>query len=268
MKKIRSISRAVRILETFRGGASPTVTELSRSLKLPKSSVFEILSTLTAEGMVAKEEQTNRYRLGTKLLELSSLAGQGLEVTAAAEPLLRTLNEALDETVQLTVLDKGEILYVSGFESTRQLRTFFRLGDRAPLHCTALGKAILAFLPRKEIDRIVRAAGLTRFTPRTLTDRHVLVEELQQTAARGYSVDDMEHEEGVRCVAAPIRNREGNVFAAVSVSGPAHRVSPARETEIARRVVAAAEEISRRLGWVAAAGKSVRRKGGDEASNA
>jgi len=248
-KKIRSISRAVRILETFRDGASPTVTELSRSLKLPKSSVFEILCTLAAEGVVAKEERTNRYSLGVKLLELSSLARQGLEVSGVAEPLLRRLSETLNETVQLTVLERSEILYVSGFESTRQLRTFFRRGDRAPLHCTALGKAILAFLPRKEVDAVIRSSGLPRFTPRTVTDRRLLLEELQRTAVRGYSVDNMEHEDGVRCVGAPVRSAEGSVFASVSVSGPAHRLPPVKDAVIARMVMETANEISRRLGY-------------------
>jgi IclR family transcriptional regulator, KDG regulon repressor len=249
-KRIKSISRAVRILESFGLGATPTVTELSRSLKLPKSSVFEILSTLAAEGIVAKEERTNRYRLGAKLLELSSLVGQGLEVSAVAEPLLKALNKAVDETVQLTVLDRREILYVGGFESTRQLRTFFRRGDRAPLHCTALGKAILAFLPRAEIDAVIRS-GLPRFTSRTLTEGRRLREELARTAARGYAVDNEEHEEGVRCVGAPVRSADGAVFASISVSGPAHRLPPAKDRAMARRVVETANGISRRLGWQA-----------------
>jgi IclR family KDG regulon transcriptional repressor len=253
-RRIRSISRALRILESFGGGATPTVTELSRSLKLPKSSVYEILSTLAAEGMVAKEARTNRYRPGAKLLELSSLAGHGLEVSAVAEPLLQALNKAVDETVQLTVLDQREILYVSGFESTRQLRTFFRRGDRAPLHCTALGKAILAFLPRAEIDAVIRG-GLPRFTARTLTDGRRLREELTRTAARGYAVDNEEHEEGVRCVGAPVRFADGAVRASISVSGPAHRLPPRKDGVIARRVVETANEISRRLGWRPTKGK-------------
>jgi DNA-binding IclR family transcriptional regulator len=260
MKVIRSISRAVRILEAFGSGTAFTVTELSRSMKLPKSSVFEILSTLAAEGMLTKEEGTNRYRLGLKVLELASFARQSLEVSRVAEPLLKKLNQTLDETVQLTLLDGCEVLYIDGFESSRQLRTFFRLGDRAPVHCTALGKAILAFLPRKEIDQIIRAAGLSRFTPHTLTDKRLLVEELEQTAARGYSVDNMEHEDGVRCIGAPVRSSEGKVVAALSVSGPAQRLLPERDKAIARLVVDAADEISRRLGYKPPAGST---KGGN-----
>lgn len=249
MNQVRSVRRAVQILETFREQPSLTVTELSRTLKLPKSSVFELVSTLAAEGLVQKEDSSRRYHLGFKLLELARAAGDELEVRQAAHPLIEKLRDELDETVQLTVLDGEQILYVDGCESSRTLRTFFEAGDRAPLHCTALGKAILAHLPPADTRRVLRRRSLRAFTSRTLTDPAALHRELERTAERGYSVDDMEHEEGVRCVGAPIRDREGRVFAAISVSGPAHRLKPARDADIARRVVAVADQISKRLGY-------------------
>ena len=249
MKTIRSISRAIRILEAFREGEAFTVSELGRSIHAPKSSVHEILATLVAENLLTKESGSNRYRIGVKLLELASYARKRLAVSREATPVLRELNQLLDETVQLTILDRDEILYIDGFESTRQLRTFFKLGDRAPLHCTALGKAILAFLPRQEIGRIITGKGLARFTRNTIVERRRLHEELARIATRGFSIDNVEHEEGVRCVAAPIRDREGLVFASVSVSGPSQRLVPERDEEIGRRVVKAAAEISQRLGY-------------------
>jgi DNA-binding IclR family transcriptional regulator len=249
MSKVRSVSRAVQILDAVSEGPSLTVTELSRALKLPKSSVFELVSTLAAEGLVKKEDSSSRYRLGLRLIELARAAGHDLEVRQVARPLIENLRDEFNETVQLTVLDGEEILYVDGCESSRQLRTFFQAGDRAPLHCTALGKAILAVLPAGEMERYLQCRVLKAFTPRTLTDPAALRRDLERTAARGYSIDDMEHEEGVRCVGVPIRDREGRAFASISVSGPAHRLSPARDAEIAHRVMAVAEEISRRLGY-------------------
>ena len=249
MNEVRSVRRAVRILETFRERPSLTVTELSRALKLPKSSVFELVSTLAAEGLVKKEESSRRYRLGFRLIELARAAGNDLDLRQVARPLIEKLRDELNETVQLTVLDGEQILYVDGCESSRQLRTFFQSGDRAPLYCTALGKAILANLPPGEKERYLRRRGLKAFTPGTLTDPAALRRELDRTAARGYSVDDMEHEEDMRCVGAPIRDREGRTFAAISVSGPAHRLKPGRDREVARRVMAVAEEISSRLGY-------------------
>jgi DNA-binding IclR family transcriptional regulator len=249
MNQVRSVRRAIRILEALREGPSRTVTELARALALPKSSVFELVSTLAAEGLVKKEDSSSRYRLGLRLVELARAANQDLEVRQVARPLIERLRDEFNETVQLTVLDGGEILYVDGCESSRPLRTFFQPGDRAPLHCTALGKAILANLPPGERERHLRRRGLRAFTPGTLTDPEALRRELARTAARGYSVDDREHEEDVRCVGAPIRDREGRTFASISVSGPAHRLKPGRDAEIARRIMAAAAEISRRLGY-------------------
>jgi IclR family KDG regulon transcriptional repressor len=249
MNQVRSVRRAIQILEAFREGPSRTVTELARDLALPKSSVYELISTLVSEGLVVKEDSTSRYRLGLRLVELARAANHDLEVRQVAHPLIEKLRDEFNETVQLTVLDGDEILYVDGCESSRQLRTFFQFGDRAPLYCTALGKAILANLPPAKRERHLRRRGLKAFTPGTLTDPAALRRELDRTAARGYSVDDMEHEEDVRCVGAPIRDREGRTFASISVSGPAHRLKPGRDREIARRVMAAAEEISGRLGY-------------------
>jgi DNA-binding IclR family transcriptional regulator len=249
MNQVRSVRRAIRILEAFREGSSYTVTELARALELPKSSVYELVSTLASEGLLAKEDSSSRYRLGLRLMELARAANQHLEVRQVARPLIEKLRDQLNETVQLTILDGDEILYVDGCESSRQLRTFFQFGDRAPLHCTALGKAILANLPPAEIERRLRRRTLKAFTPATLTDPQALRRELARTASRGYSVDDMEHEEDVRCVGAPIRDREGRAFASISVSGPAHRLKPGRDREIARQLISAAEQISRALGY-------------------
>jgi DNA-binding IclR family transcriptional regulator len=249
MNRVRSVQRAIRILEAFREGTTPTVSELGRTLKLPKSSVYELLSTLVAEGLVIKDASSNRYRLGLRLVELARAASNDLEVRQVAHPFIEKLRDDLNETVQLTVLDGDQILYVDGCESSRQLRTFFEAGDRAPLYCTALGKAILANLPPRDRDRFLRRKGLRRFTDRTLTDPAALRRDLARTAARGYSIDDMEHEEGVRCVAAPIRDRDGRPFASISVSGPESRLPAGRDEEIAGRVTRAAEEVSRRLGW-------------------
>jgi DNA-binding IclR family transcriptional regulator len=246
MGKVRSISRAVKILQACRGSA-PTVTELARYLRIPKSSLYEILTTLVAEGLVEKDD--GRYRLGLGLVELAYAARQELEVGRVARPLIEKLCSEFNETVQLTVLEGDEILYVDGCESSRQLRTFFQSGGRAPLYCTALGKAILANLPAGEKERYLRRRRLKAFTPSTLTDPQALRRELDRTTARGYSIDNMEHEEDVRCVGAPIRDREGRAFASISVSGPAHRLRPGRDAELARRGMAAAEEISKQLGY-------------------
>ncbi|MBW2123624.1 MAG: IclR family transcriptional regulator [Deltaproteobacteria bacterium] len=246
---VKSVWRAFKILESFETGGMMGVTELSRKLDFPKSSVYEIVTTLVGQGILEKDPERNRYRLGLRLFELGNRARDSLEIRRVASPLLKTLNRELDETVHLTVLESGEVLYVECFESTKRLRTYSVIGVRAPLHCTAVGKAILAFLGRDEIEEIIRNKGLPGFTERTITDRGALLAELDRIVASGYAVDNMEHEEGARCVGSPIRNGIGRVFASISVSGPSQRITEQRIPEIGKLVMAAAAEISRRLGY-------------------
>ncbi len=260
MKRVKSVSRVINILEALHKGDSLTFTEISRQVKLPKSTAYEALATLVAEGLIDKDISTGRYRLGLRILELAYSARRGSGLTRVAQPFLKSLNLKLNETVQLTVRDRDEVLYVEGFDSARQLKTSFELGERAPLYCTAVGKAILAFLPAEEVRRIIGGAKPRRFTPNTLVAQKRLLEDLTETAKRGYSIDNMEHEEGVRCIGAPIFDRTGGVAAALSVSGPSSRLPARRDGEIARLVVATAREISWRLGYRP---ESFSEKGGD-----
>jgi DNA-binding IclR family transcriptional regulator len=166
-----------------------------------------------------------------------------------AEPLLKALKEKFDETVHLTVLDNDEVLYIECFESSKLLRPFQIIGYRAPLHCTAVGKAMMAFMCEQDIDLVIRTKGLKRFTKNTLTDKMSLLKDLEAVVARGYSVDSVEHEQGVRCIGAPVRNHEGQVFAAVSVTWPSQRLQLDRIPKFAKTVIATANEISQRLGY-------------------
>lgn len=239
----------MRILESFNGEEGMTVTQISKRLGLPKSSVHDILSTLVAEGIVEKDSDNSRYHLGLKLFELGEKARSNLEIRKSATPFLKTLNSQLDETVHLTVLEEGEILYIECFESSKRLRTYSVIGVRAPLHCTAVGKAIMAFLPHDEIERVILEKGLERFTENTIIDRKKLLEELAGIRQKGYAVDNMEHEEHVRCVGAPVFNYEGRSFASISVSGPSQRVPFEEVPEIAKMVMAATKDVSKRMGY-------------------
>jgi len=245
---VKSVQRAVRILESFNPDVRELgITELSKKLKIPKSTVYNILNTLALEGIVEKNRENQRYRLGLTLFELGNIARANFELRSVATSYLKELNRQLDETVHLTILDKGEVLYIECFESTKRLRTYSVIGIRAPLHCTAVGKAILAFLPEDEVDKIILTKGLEKFTENTITDPQELKEQLREIRFRGYSTDNMEHEEGVRCVGAPIHNQEGKVFASISVSGPSQRLTLERIPAISELVMATANEISRRI---------------------
>jgi DNA-binding IclR family transcriptional regulator len=246
---VKSVYRAMKILDVLSSEGEKSVTEISKSLNFPKSSVHEIISTLMEAGILEKDSDRNRYSLGLKLFELGKQAQANLEVSKVAIPSLRGLHEQLDETVHLTVLDGKEVLYTECFESTKRLRTYSVIGIRAPLHCTAVGKAILAYLDEGEIEEVIQSMGLPKFTENTITDRQRLNGEMKQIRDRGFATDDMEHEDGVCCVGAPVRNHTGKVIASISVSGPSQRMSSSRLEEIAPLVMDRAAEISRRLGY-------------------
>jgi DNA-binding IclR family transcriptional regulator len=246
---VKPVHNAIRILEVLGREQELGVTRISQRLKMPKSSVHDILSTLHHEGLVEKDGDRNYYSLGLKLFELGNMARANLELRRIATPFLRSLNDDLDETVHLTILDGWEVLYIECFESVKQLRTYSVIGVRAPLHCTAVGKAILAYFTDKQLGQMIKAMGLPRFTDNTITDREKLDRELAIIRNRGYAVDDAEHEGGVRCIGAPIHNHESQVMASISVSGPSQRMTPERDDETGKLLMSKTAEISRRLGY-------------------
>ena len=246
---VNSVKRAFAILTLLGIKGRMTLSQLCRELKIPKSTAFSILETLEHEQAVAREEETGMYTLGIRLLELGQEAQQNFELRRVASPILQQLNREIDETVHLTVLDNDVVLYVDCYESSKRLRTYSVIGVRAPLYCTAVGKAILAFLDYDEQMRIINRMQFQQFTPNTITDRDALLRNLEEVRQRGYSVDDIEHEEGVRCVGAPIYNNKGRVCASLSISGPASRITTERIEDFGQKAISTAQEISRRLGY-------------------
>jgi len=246
---VKPVHNAIRILQVLGQEQGMGVTQISKLLQMPKSSVHDILSTLHNDGLVEKDGERNHYSLGLRLFELGNMARANLELRRISIPFLRSLNEDLDETVHLTILDGWQVLYIECFESVKQLRTYSVIGVRAPLHCTAVGKAILAFFTDKQFDQMIKAMGLAKFTENTITDRQRLEREMIVIRQRGYAVDNSEHEEGVRCIGAPIHNHEAEVMASISVSGPSQRMTPERDEEVGKLMKSKTAEISRRLGY-------------------
>ncbi len=247
---IRSVLRALDVLESFGHDEHILgVTELSKRLGLPKSTTYNLLATLKSRGYIEEDPVSNRYSLGVKLLELGKAVRANVEIRDRAAARLRELAQFSREAVYLTVLHDDHSVYIYSIEAPGRILARSAVGGRAPLHCTAVGKAKMAYLRAEEIDRIIRRVGLPRFTPNTIIDPVALKEELAQVRARGYSVDNEEHEVGIRCVGAPIRDDSGVVIASCSISGPAGRMTDERIAELAPELVQAAEHISRRLGY-------------------
>lgn len=246
---VNTVQKSIRILSLLAESSDLGLSEIARTLELPKSSVHGILETLGGEKLVERDDATGKFHLGVKLVELGNRARLELDICRIAAPFLQGLSVEFDETVHLTVLDRDEVLYVDCIESQRRLRTYSVIGVRAPLYCTSVGKAILAFLGDDEIRRIAREKGLMKITERTIDSEEKLFAEVSRVRKAGFAIDDMEHEEHLRCVGAPIRNARGEAFASLSLSGPAERNTYERIELMAPFVVRAGQEISRRLGY-------------------
>jgi len=256
--EVQSVSRAIAILRVFSvEEAELGVTEISRRVGLHKSTTFRLLSTLIAEGLVAKNPETERYRLGIGLLELAGRVQIFTEIRQAAGPHIQALAQECSGTVNVSILEAGmsfnlEQAVPRGF----LINNYGWVGRRTPLHATSTGKVLLAWLPPAQFEATVEEP-LQSFTRNTITDIEVLQDELLSIKTAGYAIGHEEYEVGLNAVAAPIYNREGDVVAALSVSGPSYRLSPDNFEDIAEAVIKTAKRISLEIGYVAADGVEI-----------
>lgn len=251
---VQTIERISAILDLV--GENPqgmSIRGLASQLGLPKGTVHRLLSSLTYFGYIRQDAATKNYFLGLKLLDLAGLVASQLDLRKIAEPLLHALADRTRETVHMVVWDQGEVVYIEKVEPPLEmggLRMASRVGSRNPAHSCAVGKALLSHLSEDELADFIASKGLTARTPNTITDETALRHELQGIRGQGYAVDDEENEKGIRCVGAPVLGQTGRLVAAVSVSGPAFRVTRKVIQDVLRKeVIGAAAEISRRLGY-------------------
>lgn len=248
--KVQVLDRALALLDTLgRQAPDSSLNDLRYALKLHKSTVHRLLMVLERHRLVDKSAQTGRYRLGLKLFELGSKAIGMLDLREVARPYLQRLQQDTQETVNLAILDHGEVLYLDRIEPQKNLRMVAPVGHRFPMNSTALGKAILGAMSEVDAVALLRQSGLKSRTRNTITSTVAMREELRATRNRGYAIDDEENEEGARCIAAAVRDHLGNPVAAISVSGPAMRVGKNKVPGIARLIVDAANWVSVELGF-------------------
>lgn len=217
--KNKSLKKALDILNCFSYKSTWGITELSDTLHLNKSNVYDIVTTLKAMDYLEQDDDTNRYRLGLQVFALSKAMADSFSIIRIAMPYMQELANVTNERVYLAIPHKEEIVYLEATypkESVNLMRSI--LGERAPMYCTGLGKAILANMPVNYQEQCLKGK-LLAFTDRTITDKRKLHEELKATKQRGYAIDNMEHEFGVRCVALPIFDKYGRICAGMSISG-------------------------------------------------
>jgi len=247
---VQSVDRALILLDTLaQGDREMTLTEIAKALSWPKTTVYGLIATLRDRQYVDQSPETGRYRLGVRLFELGSIVAQSWNVRAIAKPAMQNLNDRLGEMIQLATESNGEVLYIEKLDSTHMMRIVSEIGARLPMHCTGLGKVLLAYKKPSEIKWIIAKRGLRMMTAHTITDREMLERELIKIRRQGYAIDDREIMDSLRCVAAPIYDRDGNVEYAISVSGLAGNLHGERLDLVRDELLITADSISYMMGY-------------------
>ena len=249
IKNISAVARTFTILEKLSAVSSSGVDDLARSTGLAKATVYRFLLTLRDLGYVRRDGE-DRWFLTLKLFSVGSRALDHIELPTVARQVAEGLSDRLGETVHVGILDDDEVLYVLKVESRSTIRMYSRVGKRIPLYCSAMGKVLLAALPAAGQKELLKSIRLIRFTPNTLKDRKALEAELARVREAGIAVDAEEHEQGITCIAAPIRDSSGSVIAALSVSWPVFRFEVEQKESYLRSIRQAAAEISSILGYL------------------
>lgn len=246
---LQILSRALAVLFAFTP-TSPewTLESLSTELELNKTSLLRILRTLESEKLVLRHD--DRYRLGPRVLDFSSAFLSTLSVHELAQKHMYTLAEACAQTVSLAILDHLEVVYIGIEHSQREVGIQGQVGGRHPAHATSLGKVLLAALDDDDLEERLAGAELARLTHRTIVNPAELRAALDTVREQGYATDDEERGIGIRCVAAPIRDHQGKVIAALSVSGPIFHMTDVALGDVRRKLMDTAAAISEELGYI------------------
>jgi DNA-binding IclR family transcriptional regulator len=246
---VQSVARALTLLDALGDSRGEVgIAELSKQVGFHVSTAHRLLATLIAQGYARQNPETGRYGLGAKAFHLAEAYLGQMDLRRIVHPVLERLTRETGETANLVILDGRETLYLDKVESPQSLRIFSRIGRRAPLHCTAAGKVLLAGRSWSDVRRMLGGDSLERFTPRTILSLEDLRRELEGVRTVGVALDREECEEGATCIAAPVRNARAETVAAMSISGPTLRMHAERIRELVPVVMGMGREASKRLG--------------------
>lgn len=246
---LSSLDHALVVLETMGHARSPLgLSEIVRNTGYAKTTVHRVLLTLIRRGFVRKEYQTGRYQLTLKFFEIGSTAVSQLGIKDVAKPHLEAVRNFSGETAHLAIMDDDGVFYIDKIESTQSIRMYSYIGSRAPIHCTAVGKVLLAYQSEQTLERFL-SPGLKAYTQNTILHKDKLAEELRRIRKQGYALDNEELEIGLFCIASPVRNHLGDVIAAISISGPKVRLGKPRIKELIPVMIKTGSEISAALGY-------------------
>lgn len=242
---VPSLERGLTILEILaKSRAGLSLSQVTRQLSLPKSSVHCLLRTFENAGYVYRDALCGKYRVSLSICELARQALQGISLRDQARPHLRSLAGGSGMTVHLAVLEQCTCVLIEKVTPPGVQRTATWVGKQLAIHCTALGKALLAYMPDAEVDQLLSNHGLTRYNDNTICSVRQLKQELQLIRLRGYALDDEEEEIGIRCIGAPIFSANSEPIAALSVVGTAEQISEYTMSALQRDVIEAAKRVS------------------------
>ncbi|HWQ47094.1 MAG TPA: IclR family transcriptional regulator [Longilinea sp.] len=246
---VRAIERALQILDCFNEEHTErSLTEIVKLVGLHKATTHRIMTTLLNSGYLEHTPDGQKFRLGLHLASLGFIVINKMDLRSEAYPFMSQLTQQLDEACDLSVFDQDHVFYVEVMQSRHTLRIAAAIGQRLPAYCTASGKLFLAFLPEPKLEAILNQP-MKSHTNNTITSSALLRPQLDVIRQQGYAVDDEEYEVGIRAVAAPIRNREGSVIAAISIPSPTSRMTPDRIPAVAEVLKEMTDKVSHRMGW-------------------
>jgi len=247
--QVQSLTRGLSILECLaRAEGGLTLTDIGLRVQLPPSTVHRLLATLEKMGYVYQAGELGRWYVGLQAFTVGSSFLSSRDFIAQSHPFMRRLMDQSGETVNLAILDGTEAVFVDQVQCREMMRTIVKLGSRAPLHASGVGKAMFASLPDDQIDAILKVRGLPRITGNTITTPETMWASVRVIRQRGWSFDDEEHALGTRCVAAPIYDEHAETLGAISLAGPSSRLPDERIRQLGPLVAHTAEELTHRFG--------------------
>ena len=249
---LKSLTKVVRVLDAFSTvDRALSLAEIGQRTGFPKSTAHRLLASMREAGLLDQDRGRDRYRLGMKLFELGNIVLANMDLHREARPFVDALTRQSGQAVHLAVFDGHQALVIHRADASPDKGHATALIEHAPVHCTGVGKAILAFQTPATIERVI-AAGLVRYTDNTMTEAGRLRRHLAEIRSRGYAIDEGEHQPGLRCVGAPVRDQSGRVIGAISITGPFWRLPQSEVEGLAKVAIHSANAISLALGHRAA----------------
>lgn len=246
---IQSLERGMRALMFLSDRRTAGVTEVAEALEVNKSTAFRILETLMASNMAAQDKATAKYKLGPGILQLSERLIKNLDIIAVAKPYMVRLVERTGESAHLCMLSNDSAVVIEQIMADSRLAVHARVGNTEPVHCSSVGKCLLAYSDESLRESILSRIAYERFTQKTITDAGMLRDQLSEIRKMGYALDDGEISDDITCIAAPVRNHSGEIAYSVGLSGPKGRIREKRIDVLAGYLIETADRLSEQLGY-------------------